>query len=197
MNTKRIQISKSGPSCLFGPHPVFTIIDPLGHLMNPKWQGNCVFANMPITNNHFNCSLKSEIRSLSDPAFSAIVRIDEKRDSYFTKFETSNFACPQVMLLGSLVSEQLLFLLYNLSFPCGYFWSATSSFTLKLQWRRPTKIWFGDNFWLRGHIDPRSTRLSCILHDLLRDTPLNRIWLAPICGPNTLFGVLTALIWVR
>ena len=91
---------------------------------------------MPITNNHFNCSLKSEIRSHSDPAFPAIMRVDEQRDSYFTKFETSNFACPQVMLLGSLVSEQLLFLLYNLSFPCGYFWSATSSFTLKLQWGR-------------------------------------------------------------
>ena len=65
------------PFCLFGPHPVFTIIDLPGHLMNPKWQGKCVFANMPITNNHFNCSLKSEIRSLSDPAFPAIVRVDE------------------------------------------------------------------------------------------------------------------------
>ena len=31
------------------------------------------------------------------------------------------------MLLGSLVSELFLFLLYDLSFPCRYFWSATSS----------------------------------------------------------------------
>ena len=46
-------------------------------------------------------------------------------DSYFNKFEISNFACSHVLLLGSLVSELFLFLLYDLSFPCGYFFSAS------------------------------------------------------------------------
>ena len=44
------------------------------------------------------------------------------------------FAHSQVLLIGSLVSELFSFLLFDLSFPSGYFWSATSSFTLKLQW---------------------------------------------------------------
>ena len=74
---KEYRFQSLAPLCLFCPHPVFTIIDLLGHLMNPKWQGKCVFANMLITNNQFNCSLKSEIGSLSDPAFPAIVRVDD------------------------------------------------------------------------------------------------------------------------
>ena len=63
-------------------------------------------------------------------------------------FIISNLSCSQVMLPCSLVSGLFLFLLYELSFPLGYLWSATSSFTLKLQWERRTKIWFGENFWL-------------------------------------------------
>ena len=40
---------------------------------------------------------------------------------YFKKFKILNFACSQVLPLDSLVSELFLFLLYDLSFPCGYF----------------------------------------------------------------------------
>ena len=39
-----------------------------------------------------------------------------------------------------------LFLLYDLSFPFEYFWSATSSFTLKLQWDVSTKFDLAINF---------------------------------------------------
>ena len=41
---------------------------------------------------------------------------------------------------------QFLFLLYDLSFPFEYFWSATSSFTLKLQWDVSTKFDLAINF---------------------------------------------------
>ena len=33
------------------------------------------------------------------------------------------------------------------------------------------------NFWLGGSIDPKSTRVSCILHYLFRNTPLDHMWL--------------------
>ena len=49
---------------------------------------------------------------------------------FYLFFRNPYFACSQVLLLGSPVSELVLFLLYDLSFPCGYFWSAISSFTL-------------------------------------------------------------------
>ena len=98
---------------------------------------------------------------------------------------------------------QFLFLLYDLSFPFGYFWSVTSSFTLKLQWGSRTKVWFSHIFWLGGHIDQRLTRLSCILHELFRDTPLDHIWgaqiRAQICQiwPNMPNMHIWVHIWAR
>ena len=58
-----------------------------------------------------------------------------------------------------------------------YFWAATSSLTLKLQWGRLTKIRFGDIFLLWCNIDPMSTGLSCTFHDLFKDSPLDHILL--------------------
>ena len=46
-------------------------------------------------------------------------------------FRNSYPAYPQVMLLGLLFSELFLFSLYDLSFPCGYFWVSDFSFTLQ------------------------------------------------------------------
>ena len=51
-------------------------------------------------------------------------------DSYFKKFKILNFACSQVLLLGSLASELFLLLLYDLSFPCGYFFSASMGISM-------------------------------------------------------------------
>ena len=61
---------------------------------------------------------------------------------------------------------------------------------------RRTKIWFGDNFWLRCSIHLRSAHLNCIMDDLFRDTPywpylvrqIRQIW------PNTVIG---ARIWAN
>ena len=55
---------------------------------------------------------------------------------------------------------------------------------------RRTKIWFGDNFWLRCSIHLRSAHLNCIMDDLFRDTPywpylvrqIRQKW------PNTVIG---------
>ena len=102
------------------------------------------------------------------------------------------FAFPQVMLLGSLISELFLFSLFYLSFPCCYFFSANSSFILYLQWGRCTKVCFGNNFWLGGPIDQRSTRLNCIWDDLFGDTSLDHIYRTQICAPNMVCG---ARIW--
>ena len=44
--------------------------------------------------------------------------ISKQGDSYFTKLKISKFDCSQNMLLCSLVSELLLFLLYYCSIPC-------------------------------------------------------------------------------
>ena len=43
--------------------------------------------------------------------------------------------------------------------------------------------------WLEGPIDQRPTCLNCILQDLFRDTPLDPIWRAPICGQICIFGI--------
>ena len=95
--------------------------------------------------------------------------LDTRAILILTFFRNPYFAYSQVLPLGSLVSELFLFLLYDLSFPCGYFWSATTSFTLKLQTGHLTKI--GDNFSLWSHIDPRSTGLSFVFYDLFKDSP--------------------------
>ena len=42
-------------------------------------------------------------------------------------FRNHYFACSQVLPLGSLVSELFLFLLCDLSFPCGYFFSTAGA----------------------------------------------------------------------
>ena len=45
-------------------------------------------------------------------------------------FWISNFACSQVVTIASLVSELFLFLLYDLSFPCGYFFWITMEISM-------------------------------------------------------------------
>ena len=52
------------------------------------------------------------------------------RAIFLTFFWNPHFAYSPVVLLGLLVSELFLYSLYDLCFLCGYFWSATSSFTL-------------------------------------------------------------------
>ena len=41
-----------------------------------------------------------------------------------------SFACSQVVTIASLVSELFLFLLYDLSFPCGYFFWITMEISI-------------------------------------------------------------------
>ena len=62
-----------------------------------------------------------------------------------TFFRNPYFAYFQVLPLGSLVSGLFFLQLCDLSFPCGYFWSVTSSFILKLQmlwWLWLTRVFF-------------------------------------------------------
>ena len=47
-----------------------------------------------------------------------------------TFFRNPYFAFSQVLPLGSLVSKLFLFLLYDLSFPCGYFFLASMGISL-------------------------------------------------------------------
>ena len=67
-----------------------------------------------------------------------------------------------------------LFLLYDLSFPCVLLVSAFE-FYIVIPMGMSQQNWIGDNFWLGVELtfDLGSTHLSCILHDLYRDTSLN------------------------
>ena len=67
--------------------------------------------------------------------------------------------------------------------------ATTLKFYIVITTGKSAKIWFGHNFWLKGPIDQRPTRLNCILQDLFKDTPLDHIWCAQICTLICIFDI--------
>ena len=125
----------------------------------------------------------------------------------FKKLKYSILHAPMLFSLLHMFHNCFCFCSTNTTFPSHMGTFGQRVIVLHCNYNRDVAPKFNLLIWLEGPIDPRSTRVSYILHDLLTGTTLHYFWPAKICAPNNciwrnwpylaVLGVVSAHIWAN